>query len=150
MTMIVNTLYGVKEYASKFCRVCKEDKSLDEFSTRNHTQDGSVTTLNTCKSCRGYQQKILNRLKKEYASLRTNRCDCCQRTEDEISEVFGKFNALERHGPMSVMQLDHNHKTEQFRGWICHHCNTLLSRANDEIDILEKAIAYLKRTTKEN
>ena len=144
--MIVSTLFGVEEHTSKICRACKEDKLLSEFPPRNHTQDGSVTTLNTCKSCRYRQQKIINRLRKEYEHLRTNQCDCCKRTEDEIAEVFGKFNALERKQAMALMQLDHNHKTEKFRGWICHHCNTLLSRANDEIDILEKAIDYLKRT----
>lgn len=139
------TLYGEVDMSSKVCRKCRQEKLLTDFPVRNHTLDGSETTLNTCKVCREADQKTVRRLRKEYAYAKTDRCDCCERTEEEITEIFGKFNALERNQKMSVMQLDHCHKTHRFRGWVCHHCNTLLSRANDEIEVLEKAIAYLKR-----
>jgi hypothetical protein len=39
--------------------------------------------------------------------------------------------------------IDHCHKTEQVRGLLCHHCNTMLGLARDDILILTNAINYL-------
>lgn len=40
---------------------------------------------------------------------------------------------------------DHNHKTGEFRGWLCINCNTALGLVHDSIEHLEKLIAYLKK-----
>jgi hypothetical protein len=45
--------------------------------------------------------------------------------------------------------LDHNHKTKQLRGALCHQCNFMLGYARDSPDILRKAIDYLQRTEPE-
>lgn len=39
---------------------------------------------------------------------------------------------------------DHNHKTGDFRGWICISCNNLLGVAKDNPQILKNAIKYLR------
>jgi len=40
--------------------------------------------------------------------------------------------------------LDHNHKTNKYRGILCHNCNTALGLLKDSVRILKKAIQYLK------
>ena len=40
-------------------------------------------------------------------------------------------------------QTDHDHKTEQLRGILCHHCNSLLGHAREDPGILGCAIHYL-------
>lgn len=40
--------------------------------------------------------------------------------------------------------VDHCHKTGKIRGLLCSHCNIILSRCNDNEEILIKAIAYLR------
>ena len=40
--------------------------------------------------------------------------------------------------------VDHNHTTMQLRGLLCHPCNVMLGMAKDNIEVLEKAIEYLK------
>lgn len=42
------------------------------------------------------------------------------------------------------LSVDHNHVTGKIRGLLCLPCNTMLGMANDSIDILIKAIEYLK------
>lgn len=42
--------------------------------------------------------------------------------------------------------VDHDHKTGKVRGLLCHRCNIVLGHARDEINILEKAIDYLRIT----
>lgn len=53
-------------------------------------------------------------------------CDICQRDYDKI------------------LALDHCHKTGQFRGFLCHFCNTALGQFDDDPQILKTAIKYLE------
>jgi hypothetical protein len=43
--------------------------------------------------------------------------------------------------------LDHDHKTNSFRGILCHHCNVGLGMFRDDKGSMLKAIEYLNRTT---
>jgi hypothetical protein len=43
-----------------------------------------------------------------------------------------------------LLEVDHDHKTNKIRGLLCHKCNTLLGYANENINVLDSAIKYLK------
>jgi hypothetical protein len=45
------------------------------------------------------------------------------------------------------LAVDHDHKTGKIRGLICGVCNTLLGMADDDTELLQSAIEYLRRTT---
>ncbi len=45
--------------------------------------------------------------------------------------------------------IDHNHATGQAREWICDSCNTGLGRFKDNIEIMQNAIEYLKKHSKD-
>lgn len=40
--------------------------------------------------------------------------------------------------------VDHNHTTGKIRGLLCYKCNTTLGNVQDNIEMLEKTIVYLK------
>lgn len=42
------------------------------------------------------------------------------------------------------LSVDHNHKTGKVRGLLCHKCNVGLGMANDNVEVLESMISYLK------
>ena len=44
-----------------------------------------------------------------------------------------------------VLHLDHDHKTNTFRGWLCHKCNLALGRFGDDLQGLQQAVFYLQR-----
>jgi hypothetical protein len=44
----------------------------------------------------------------------------------------------------SEIRIDHNHDTNQVRGLLCHSCNVALGHMRDSVELLEKAISYLK------
>lgn len=47
-----------------------------------------------------------------------------------------------------LMHVDHCHSTGNIRGLLCHHCNVALGSFKDSIEVLEKAIKYLKKQEK--
>lgn len=53
----------------------------------------------------------------------------------ETTEPGGRFNEW---------QVDHDHKTGEFRGVLCYRCNQLLGYARDSTVILDSASSYLK------
>lgn len=63
------------------------------------------------------------------------------RLRPEVCDICGK-RPTGRHG----LNFDHCHKRGHFRGWICHRCNTVLGRVDDDPRLLTQMIAYLQRT----
>jgi len=49
-----------------------------------------------------------------------------------------------RHTLQTRLVIDHDHVTGKFRGLLCHNCNVSLGLMRDNIELLERAIAYLK------
>lgn len=47
-------------------------------------------------------------------------------------------------GSTERMVLDHCHKINKVRGWLCNKCNVILGMADDDVDRLAALIAYVK------
>ena len=67
-------------------------------------------------------------------------------TREEYNEMFNKQKGCCGICGMTnlVLNVDHNHETNVVRGLLCHKCNFALGNANDNPDILLKAIEYLE------
>jgi len=63
-----------------------------------------------------------------------NKCEICQETLKSGFELH----------------IDHCHATNKVRGLLCIHCNTLLGRAKDSIEILKSAQKYLQKYEKKS
>ena len=48
------------------------------------------------------------------------------------------------HKPKRRLGIDHDHKTGRFRGWLCHNCNSAIGLLGEDVELLERVIAYLK------
>ena len=64
----------------------------------------------------------LNRI----APIKPELCECCGKKPEKWT-------------------LDHCHKTDTIRGWICEKCNLGIGKLGDTIDGLMLAVNYLKR-----
>lgn len=84
-----------------------------------------------------YQEYMRNwnlRLREKLVgSPKPNQCPVCGR-----KPVGGKSSK-------GRICIDHCHKTNKIRGWLCDDCNSALGRVDDRIDILENLIIYLKK-----
>lgn len=72
-----------------------------------------------------YKMKWLRDKEKEAGRKRPDYCELCKET--------------------GRICFDHNHATGEFRGWICHRCNTVIGFAKDDPELLEKMSKYLKQ-----
>ena len=115
----------------KTCSSCKTEFYLSEGMHRSRSY---------CKPCEAAHKRVINRLKKKHKITVNQKCDCCGKSEDELTVHYGKNGQ-----PVSPWRLDHCHETREFRGWLCINCNTGLGRFYDDPDLMRKAISYLQK-----
>lgn len=100
-----------------------------------------------------------NRISPQGVRLRVNRVcrDCVKKTAKDMR--VAKANAPER-PPLpypcdncskhivttKTLQLDHDHETLAFRGWLCKECNISIGNLGDNVAGMLKAALYLNRT----
>lgn len=131
---------------TKKCTRCKEDKPKDlvHFPPHNKCKDGLDSW---CRKCRASYRSEINRGKfrgqltdDEVKKLKQQeKCDICGG-----NEVTGSTNNKHLSKTYNLV-MDHDHKTGKFRGMLCNLCNRGLGNFKDNIDVLEKAIEYLKK-----
>jgi len=126
------------------CSTCKIEKVNTEFSWYNNrnTRDGYRLQVNTiCRSCSKKTSKELKVIKEQAGEPPEfgQPCECCKRP------VYKNKSTIPQgiNGTYS-WQCDHDHKTKQFRGWICKPCNTGIGSLGDDIESLERCLGYLK------
>lgn len=150
----------------KTCTKCSIEKPISEFFKSGKYKSGKLKIRGDCKSCcnkNTEQWRIKNRSHyNNYAAFwrsknpdRQHATDIKRRYKLPIEEynkilvaqncqciICGKQHdtSLKR----GRLYVDHCHKTKKVRGLLCSACNSMIGHANDEISILEKAIAYLK------
>lgn len=130
---IRTTLWGEEVIImSRTCSKCGVELTVDNFS--NHS--GSDTLLRAeCKACTNKLRKVREDLEKIYPRPGKDYiCPICNGTHDEVKDYGGKAGAW---------VLDHDHKTEQFRCYLCHKCNRGLGAFGDNVDFLKNAVEYL-------
>ena len=77
-----------------------------------------------CRPCHLRLARVRRKLKKAHpAPPAGTPCTCC--------------------GAVRRLHIDHCHRTDRFRGWICSHCNTMLGLAGESRAGLENGINYL-------
>lgn len=62
---------------------------------------------------------------KQAGRKRPKRCELCKKSDKKLC-------------------FDHCHKSQKFRGWLCHTCNAALGFANDSPKLLRKMADYLE------
>jgi Autographiviridae endonuclease VII len=116
------------------CKQCCKDKNALYYLNNKDKINKRCKewSINNKEAVRFYYVKRMYRItKKDWESLllkQNNRCAICN--------IYSKDK--------SFFCTDHCHEGGQVRGLLCRNCNTVLGHAKDNINILEKAIEYLK------
>lgn len=150
------------------CNVCKEELPSSFFYKDKSQSRGFAYSCKTCIKIRTlpnkriswskHKDKYNNRRKEYYKKYpekqRTNNLKSHYGiTIEQYDELYKKQGGtcavcgwvptnIGRYGKLCV---DHSHTTNKVRGLLCHKCNLMLGKADDSIDKLQKAIAYLEK-----
>ena len=118
-----------------------------ECSTCNTTYTPEAPSQRYCSSkCRGknsYYQRNYGITEAQYEAKKTlqkHKCMICG------AEGFciGNKNHTEK------LVVDHDHETGQVRDLLCHNCNRALGLFQDNIEIVDSALEYLKQWKAKN
>ena len=118
---------------TKVCGICKNEKPIGCFGF----DGGAKYRRYECKECAKQQSKIITAIKKTAPSIpKDYRCPICNR-----DSIEAQGHSIKK---KQVWCADHDHNTNQFRGWLCHKCNLGLGNFADDVSRLTSAIKYLK------
>ena len=120
----------------KTCTKCGETKELEEGFYKRGKGRQSV-----CKLC---QKTARPAYYKKHSSIRLQ-LGLTQEKVDEITSI-GKCQACG--STDRKLCIDHDHKTMEARGLLCHNCNTALGLLNDNPTILLNLVNYLNTPAK--
>ena len=125
MTVVTSTLFGDIIVETKFCKGCNKDIPVTDFH----------------KHYNGYQQFC-----KKCRNVGGNR-HCNE------AKVLMKERGVERPRlglPCNIcgdktrlLVYDHDHKTKEFRGWLCDPCNLLMGRMGDDTNKIKQKVKKL-------
>ena len=117
------TILGVENMWQQ-CRVCNQLKHQSDYALHsNIDRYGRKFLKSICRNCSNKDDKIVRELKKENGPAATH-CYLCNKE--------------------CKTTLDHCHETNVFRGWLCQSCNIGIGKLKDSVEMLERAIKYLK------
>ena len=121
-------------FKTKVCNKCKQELPESCFSKSN----GGNYFRPECRKCNSKLSKESQLFREQYGDPpKDYTCPICNRSEENVSTGGGNKK--------SRWVIDHDHKTNIFRGWLCHTCNMGLGAFYDNEEILQNAINYLKK-----
>ena len=123
----------------KTCGICKKEKSCTEFGLHSGTYDGLQATCNICIRLRSKGDRLKHKFgitQADYDLMLDSQagvCAICHQAETRMK--FGKPTQL---------AVDHDHKTGETRGLLCHKCNAGVGQFNDDPSLLRAATQYIE------
>lgn len=125
----------------RICSKCHVYKPLSQFHKHRTCLYGAEPICKMCRLeqrreyARRYPERVRNvDLKANYGI-----------TLDDYNAIFARQEGRCAICGVSDKKLvvDHNHTTGKVRALLCHHCNTMIGSAREDITILLHAAAYL-------
>lgn len=151
----------------KKCSKCGTVKPLDEFGVQTRNRDGRHSHCRLCLRAqrladyhkhkarknpernarrRGTGSHWASALKTKYG-ITVDQYDTILQKQDYCCAICRQPETQRdtRYGQVLRLAVDHDHKTGRIRGLLCSACNTAIGKFNDDPDLIQSAIAYLKQ-----
>lgn len=141
---------------SKKCSKCHEIKSWIEFYMNPNVKTGLSSLCIKCfDEVRETNQKKYILHLKQLSNIERDKATyllrCYNLTVEQYNELFnlqeGKCMICGVHQSSldKALCVDHDHSTGEVRGLLCGNCNSGIGFFKDNVDLLNKAIIYLKK-----
>ena len=136
---------------TRTCTKCKQDLPITEFYRQASKKSGYKSH---CKECvrvqrkeyystpEGYKYQIEKSWRDKGIELTVEEYDAMLQEQSLGCAICG----AESNKNGSRLCVDHCHTNGHIRGILCHSCNTSLGGFNDDVELLQNAIDYLKNS----
>lgn len=132
----------LEDRSEKKCPKCTTVKPILEFPKNSTSYDGYG---GYCKPCHNRQVRETRKKNGTRKYFLKRRYGITQDDFDRMVETQEGLCAIcKKPGGKKPWHVDHDHKTGKVRGILCHHCNTALGNFNDDLEVLQRALDYLK------
>ena len=136
---------------TRICTKCNQDLPITEFYRQSSKKSGYKSH---CKECVRAQRKEYYATPEgyKYAIEKAWRDKGMVFTVEEYDALlqeqgFGcAICGTESNKNGTRLCVDHCHTTGKIRGILCNDCNTSLGKFNDDVELLQNAIDYLKNS----
>lgn len=136
----VPNILEVNKLPKGIVKICEIHGNLKDEDTYKRYYKGKISTY-YCKLC------ILSlNIKNKFKGLKG--LDCYNKLlekQNGLCAICFKQNTTKRNGKIKRFAIDHDHVTNKVRALLCAFCNALIGYAQDNIEILESAVKYLKK-----
>lgn len=123
-------------FPKKICNICHKLVDSNKFAKNQNGINNRSVRRPSCTDCRKHLEgiNISAKTKAEWAKNKPYNmpfeCPIC-----------GKRTIA---GVTCKVVLDHNHRNGEPRGWVCDSCNTGIGRFKDDIELIKRAIKFIK------
>ena len=148
----------------KICKVCQQEKSLEDFHKNGLGRGGVQRYRNACRECEIKKDLIdyyaNHEERKRRASERRKRPDSIEwhrnyrlKTRFGITIEQYKIMADKQGWKCAIcdqkteewLHVDHCHASSKIRELLCRSCNTAIGMLKEDVSLLKKATAYLEK-----
>jgi len=107
-----------------WCNYCKKYKLKTKFRTDRYRKTGYKALCKKCYQLRRHSYRYKVPMDQLRVIKKQKKCPVCKRKKN--------------------MRLDHNHTTGEYRGYICHGCNTSIGLMAENPKYLRRLAKYLE------
>lgn len=135
---------------TKTCNVCHNVKSLELFPKCHTCKDGHNNYCQSCKSKKTYNiewSKTHKEYKRKWNVLHRYRYYNLSNEEYTSMKLKQNGHCLICDKKHDKLNIDHCHANGKVRGLLCSNCNKGLGFFQEDINLLLKAITYLKNNS---
>jgi hypothetical protein len=131
---------------SKVCTKCHTRKPLTDFFKNSAHKTGYQSSCKQCyKEWRAANKDdtYYNTYYKREFGITATEYNTLLHKQNNVCKICGQKEQSKRNKRLAV---DHCHTTGKVRGLLCSNCNRGVGLLKDNIQLLEKAIEYLKES----
>lgn len=162
---VIQSDLWITDGPTKVCSACRKDLPLNSFRLCRPTMKNRARSpfrTSSCKACErqrltAWANKIgpdgrtnlqnksrRQKLKRSYGISTATLLEMIE-TQQGLCAICGKPETKQEHGRTRSLSVDHDHRTGKIRELLCASCNLLIGKVDDNIEILQAAVDYLKR-----
>jgi hypothetical protein len=124
----------MKEYHAKWYKENKEKRTAQITEYKKSKPDEWRKAIGQ----KFHLRTRYNITPKQYETKLISQNYCCALCGKDVADNI-------RNGIPVALSVDHCHKSNNIRDLLCHQCNSGLGHFKDNIEILQKAIDYLRK-----